>query len=98
MVGFRRLIYLGLVPKPATFASPSAICIVHAGAAWKIRVDAGGELAVAFFVDTTTEDRKSWNIISETKQGDLNSIAVRKGFRGGDVMTQIAWFDNLTAS
>ncbi|CAG9944073.1 unnamed protein product [Clonostachys rosea f. rosea IK726] len=54
--------------------APVGVITYEQGAAWKTRVDAGEELTVTLLVDATAEDRESWNIISETKQGDPNNV------------------------
>ena len=46
------------------------------GADYVKRLAAGEKLTVTILVDSITEDRDSWNIISETKEGDPNSVVM----------------------
>ncbi|KAJ2989050.1 hypothetical protein NUW58_g3665 [Xylaria curta] len=39
------------------------------GLAWKAKLEAGEEVVVELYIDAIFEDRKSWNIIAETKEG-----------------------------
>lgn len=59
----------GLIPPVATITQT-------VGQAWKARLEAGEELVVELFIDAIFEDRKTWNIISETKQGDPDNVIV----------------------
>lgn len=54
--------------------SPVAVVPLEVGSAWKTRVDAGEKLTVTLVVDAIAEDRETWNIISETKEGDPNNV------------------------
>ncbi|GAW14405.1 hypothetical protein ANO14919_038070 [Xylariales sp. No.14919] len=44
------------------------------GEAWKGSLEAGEEVVVELYVDAIFEERKTWNIIAETKQGDPNNV------------------------
>lgn len=43
---------------------------------WKKRLADGEKLSVNVLVDCIVENRDSWNIISETKQGDANNVVM----------------------
>lgn len=43
---------------------------------WKKRLAAGEKVEVNIIIDCSTEDRPSWNIISETKTGDPNKVVM----------------------
>jgi len=71
------------VPNSATLSaenigliSPVAVVAKPIGEAWKARLAAGEELIVNLLVDSVFEERESWNIISETKEGDANSVVM----------------------
>ncbi|KAI1119376.1 peptidase family M28 [Nemania sp. NC0429] len=53
---------------------PVATISQSVGQAWKARLAAGEKLTVELFIDALFEDRKTWNIISETKEGDPNNV------------------------
>ncbi|KAI0879005.1 peptidase family M28 [Hypoxylon argillaceum] len=59
----------GLIPPVATI--PLAV-----GQAWKDRLAAGEELVVEVFIDAIFEERRSWNIIAETKEGDPDNVVM----------------------
>ncbi|OLN95802.1 Aminopeptidase Y 1 [Colletotrichum chlorophyti] len=44
--------------------------------AWKVRLAAGETLEVTLLVDAIWDTRQTWNIISETKEGDPNNVIV----------------------
>ena len=44
------------------------------GTAWIARLNAGEDLKVTLLVDTIAEMRESWNVITESKQGDPNKV------------------------
>jgi aminopeptidase Y len=44
------------------------------GLAWKARLAAGEDLVVNLLVDSVFEERESWNVIAETKDGDPNNV------------------------
>ncbi|KAI0541129.1 aminopeptidase Y [Xylaria digitata] len=46
------------------------------GQAWKESLVAGEEVVVELYVDAIFEQRKTWNIIAETKQGDPNNVVM----------------------
>lgn len=56
--------------------SPVAVVAKPVGEAWKARLAAGEELIVNLLVDSIFEERESWNIISETKEGDPNNVVM----------------------
>ncbi|KAJ4286361.1 hypothetical protein N0V88_008067 [Collariella sp. IMI 366227] len=53
---------------------PVGIIPLDVGTAWKTRVAAGEDVVVGLLVDAISETRETWNIISETKQGDPNKV------------------------
>ncbi|KAL3952504.1 hypothetical protein ACCO45_012447 [Purpureocillium lilacinum] len=55
---------------------PVGVTSLENGLAWSKRVAAGEELKVTLIVDAITETRPSWNIISETKEGDPNNVVM----------------------
>ncbi|GAO19286.1 hypothetical protein UVI_02063420 [Ustilaginoidea virens] len=55
---------------------PSGLVPLEDGQAWMGRLSQGEKLAVTLVVDTTSETRPSWNIISETKEGDPNNVVM----------------------
>ncbi|GAP87295.1 putative peptidase family M28 [Rosellinia necatrix] len=59
----------GQIPPVATV--PMAV-----GQAWKARLAAGEEVVVELFIDALFEERKSWNIIAETKEGDPDNVVM----------------------
>ncbi|KAI0447778.1 peptidase family M28 [Xylaria telfairii] len=46
------------------------------GQAWKASLEAGEEVIVELYIDAFFEERKSWNIIAETKEGDPNNVVM----------------------
>ncbi|KAI6093355.1 peptidase family M28 [Hypoxylon rubiginosum] len=46
------------------------------GESWKARLAAGEELVVGLAVDSVFEERETWNVIVETKEGDPNNVIV----------------------
>lgn len=54
--------------------APVGLVTYEQGVAWKERVAAGETLEVNLLVDAIFEERESWNIISETKEGDPNNV------------------------
>jgi Zn-dependent M28 family amino/carboxypeptidase len=54
--------------------APVGVVTYEQGYAWRERVVAGESLTVTLVVDAVAEQRESWNIISETKEGDPNSV------------------------
>lgn len=55
---------------------PSGLIPLEDGEAWSKRVVAGEKLSVTLIVDSITETRETWNIISETKAGDKNNVVM----------------------
>ncbi len=55
---------------------PVAVVTKAVGEAWKARLTAGEALTINLLVDSVFEERESWNIISETKEGDPNNVIV----------------------
>lgn len=55
---------------------PSVSTTMAIGDGWQKRMAAGEELEVQVVVDTLVENRDSWNIISETKEGDPNNVVM----------------------
>ncbi|RYC56008.1 hypothetical protein CHU98_g10193, partial [Xylaria longipes] len=53
---------------------PVATITQAIGQAWKASLAAGEEVVVELYVDAIFEERKSWNIIAETKEGDPNNV------------------------
>jgi aminopeptidase Y len=56
------------------FIAPVGVVTLEKGTEWWEAANAGEELEVTLVVDAVAEDRESWNIISETKEGDPNSV------------------------
>ncbi|KAK0388909.1 hypothetical protein NLU13_2486 [Sarocladium strictum] len=54
--------------------APVGLVTLETGNAWKARLAAGETLEVNLLVDAIFEERPSWNIISETKEGDPNNV------------------------
>ncbi|KAK2616529.1 hypothetical protein QQS21_000572 [Conoideocrella luteorostrata] len=55
---------------------PSGLIPLEDGQAWIKRLAAGEKLSVTLIVDSLAETRPSWNIISETKEGDPNNVVM----------------------
>lgn len=53
---------------------PVGIVPLEAGEAWIARLAAGENLVVKLLVDAISETRETWNVISETKEGDPNNV------------------------
>ncbi|KAF5021266.1 hypothetical protein F66182_6664 [Fusarium sp. NRRL 66182] len=53
---------------------PVGVIPLEVGTAWRERIEGGEELEVTLLVDSINEIRETWNIISETKQGDPNNV------------------------
>lgn len=60
---------IGLLPPVGTI--PLAV-----GQDWSSRLQAGEELTVRLYVDAVIEERETYNIISETKEGDPNNVII----------------------
>ncbi|KAL3424104.1 peptidase family M28 [Phlyctema vagabunda] len=55
---------------------PVGVVTLDVGEAWKARLGAGEELVVNLVVDSIFEQRESWNVIAETKEGDANNVVM----------------------
>ncbi|KAK5989729.1 Leucine aminopeptidase [Cladobotryum mycophilum] len=55
---------------------PTGIVRRKEGLHWKKLLDRGDKLNATFIVDTMSEQRESWNIISETTEGDPNHVVM----------------------
>ncbi|CEJ82164.1 hypothetical protein VHEMI02246 [[Torrubiella] hemipterigena] len=55
---------------------PSVSTTMALGNEWQKRMATGEEMEVQVVVDTLVENRDSWNIISETKEGDPNNVVM----------------------
>ena len=55
---------------------PVGVITLEVGTAWKDRLTKGEELKVTLLVDSIAEERESWNVISETKEGDPNNVVM----------------------
>ncbi|KAJ2903315.1 hypothetical protein MKZ38_010066 [Zalerion maritima] len=53
---------------------PVGVIPLEVGTEWKERLAAGEVLEVNLLVDSILEDRETWNIISETKEGDPDNV------------------------
>jgi Zn-dependent M28 family amino/carboxypeptidase len=53
---------------------PVATIPMSVGVAWKARLVAGEELSVRLYIDALFEERETWNIIAETKEGDPDNV------------------------
>jgi aminopeptidase Y len=56
--------------------APVGVVTYEKGYEWFEAVSAGESLEVTLVVDAVAEDRQTWNIIAETKEGDPNSVIV----------------------
>lgn len=55
---------------------PVGVIPLEVGTEWKEKLGAGETLEVTLLVDSILEERESWNIISETKEGDPNNVVM----------------------
>lgn len=55
---------------------PVGIVPLEVGSAWVQRLEAGEDLQVTLIVDTVTDTKESWNVISQTKQGDPDKVVM----------------------
>ncbi|KOS21678.1 Aminopeptidase Y [Escovopsis weberi] len=58
---------------------PVGVVSLETGLEWKSRLSAGGDLAsvsVTLVVDAISEERETWNIIAETKEGNPDSVVM----------------------
>lgn len=60
---------IGLLPPVGTIP-------LEVGEGWSARLRNGEELVVKLYVDAVFEERETWNVISETKEGDPNNVIV----------------------
>lgn len=56
--------------------APAGVVAMDVGEGWKARLAAGEALSVTLLVDSIFEERESWNIIADTKEGDPNNVIV----------------------
>ncbi|KAF5002717.1 hypothetical protein FDECE_10547 [Fusarium decemcellulare] len=56
--------------------APVGVITYDQGTAWMKRIEEGETLEVNLNVDMLTEDRETWQIIADTKQGDPNNIVM----------------------
>ncbi|CZT02086.1 related to aminopeptidase Y precursor, vacuolar [Rhynchosporium agropyri] len=56
--------------------APVGVIAKSVGEAWKARLAAGEALTVTLLVDSVFETRESWNIFSETKEGDPHNVVM----------------------
>ncbi|KAI8317559.1 putative lipoprotein aminopeptidase LpqL [Colletotrichum sp. SAR11_240] len=55
---------------------PVGLIPLEVATAWQERLKAGETLEVTLLVDAEWDERETWNIISETKEGDPNNVIV----------------------
>ncbi|TDZ33193.1 putative lipoprotein aminopeptidase LpqL [Colletotrichum spinosum] len=55
---------------------PVGLIPLEVATAWKERLAAGEALEVTLLVDAVWDERETWNIIAETKEGDPNNVIV----------------------
>ncbi|EOO02312.1 putative aminopeptidase y protein [Phaeoacremonium minimum UCRPA7] len=55
---------------------PVGIIPLDVATGWIARLEAGETLVVTLLVDSISEDRETWNIISETKEGNPDSVVM----------------------
>ncbi|KAH7035214.1 peptidase-like protein [Microdochium trichocladiopsis] len=55
---------------------PIATVYKAVGEAWVARLAAGEELTVHLVIDAIFEDRETWNVFAETKEGDPNNVVM----------------------
>ncbi|KAK0609898.1 hypothetical protein B0T17DRAFT_621200 [Bombardia bombarda] len=53
---------------------PVGIIPLEVGQAWIARLTAGQPVTATLLVDAIAEERETWNVISETKEGDPNKV------------------------
>ncbi|KAJ3541740.1 hypothetical protein NM208_g2595 [Fusarium decemcellulare] len=56
--------------------APVAILTQEQGLDWKKQLDANKTIEATLVVDSTVEDRETWQIISETKEGDPDNVVM----------------------
>ncbi|KAJ6256789.1 Serine/threonine-protein phosphatase [Drechslerella dactyloides] len=55
---------------------PCGMIPLEVGNAWSARIKAGEKLTASLLVDSIFETRLTWNLISETKEGDPNNVVM----------------------
>ncbi|KAK4119804.1 peptidase-like protein [Parathielavia appendiculata] len=55
---------------------PVGIIPLEVGENWRARLASRADVVVTLLVDSISETRETWNIISETKQGDPNKVVM----------------------
>ncbi|KAL7940823.1 hypothetical protein V8C42DRAFT_361681 [Trichoderma barbatum] len=55
---------------------PAGLTTLEVGSAWKAILATGETLKVTLLVQSSVEERETWNIISETKEGDPNNVVM----------------------
>ncbi|KAK6508575.1 hypothetical protein TWF506_010660 [Arthrobotrys conoides] len=55
---------------------PVGLIPLEIGSAWAARLAAGEKLSAHLLVDSVFETRETWNLISETKEGDPNNVVM----------------------
>ncbi|KAI0203744.1 peptidase family M28 [Astrocystis sublimbata] len=55
---------------------PVATVKQDVGQKWKADLASGKEVVVELFIDAVFEERRSWNVIAETKAGDPNNVVM----------------------
>ncbi|KAB5522912.1 hypothetical protein GE09DRAFT_495448 [Coniochaeta sp. 2T2.1] len=53
---------------------PAGLIPLEVGTAWKARLAAGEKLSASLLVDSVFEERETWNVVSETKEGSPDSV------------------------
>jgi len=65
-----------LQPGNRTEVVPMALIPLEVGLDWKDRLAKGEELVATLIVDSLMEDRVTWNVIAETKEGDPDNVVM----------------------
>ena len=55
---------------------PVGVITLETGTEWKRRLESGEELEATLVVDSIFEERESWNVFAETKEGSPDSVVV----------------------
>ncbi|OAA55188.1 aminopeptidase Y [Cordyceps fumosorosea ARSEF 2679] len=63
-------------PRGLDLALPSGVVPQAVGEDWIARLAAGEDLDVTLIIDAFSEQRKSWNVISETKLGNPDNVVM----------------------
>lgn len=53
---------------------PTAVIPLEVGNEWKAALADGKEVVVSLLVDSVSEERETWNVIAETKEGDPDNV------------------------